>query len=445
MDQKLSWPQKLSFGMGAFGKDLVYGLVATFCMVYFTDVCRIDPVHVGIIFLAARIFDAVNDPVMGLVVDNTRSKYGKFKPWLVIGTVLNAIVLIALFLKFDLSPRGMVIYATITYILWGLTYTIMDIPYWSMIPDLGNTPEERDQVSAIPRLFASAAWMVIGATVLGAVQFLGGGSPAKGYALVALIVAVLFVVCTGITVCALPAAHAAESGEKVEKTSPGQMLRVLFMNEQVMSILFISILFNLMLQFNGGVGVYFFKNVIGNEKLVAPFLSAYSFSQIVGIFCYPILARFIRRDWIIGISSLCAVLTCLMIFLLPDFNFLTTSLASIFFGISTGLLLPILTVLLANGVDYGEKKFGTRNESIIFSTQTFVVKLAGALSGFLIGVGLSLAKYTPDVPLTDQGKWVIRLMMAGLPLLMLLGYLAVYFLFYKSYEERQDLTSVMNP
>lgn len=220
MDQKLSWPQKLSFGMGAFGKDLVYGLVATFCMVYFTDVCRIDPVHVGIIFLAARIFDAVNDPVMGLVVDNTRSKYGKFKPWLVIGTVLNAIVLIALFLKFDLSPRGMVIYATITYILWGLTYTIMDIPYWSMIPDLGNTPEERDQVSAIPRLFASAAWMVIGATVLGAVQFLGGGSPAKGYALVALIVAVLFVVCTGITVCALPAAHAAESGKKWKRLPP---------------------------------------------------------------------------------------------------------------------------------------------------------------------------------------------------------------------------------
>ena len=92
-----------------------------------------------------------------------------------------------------------------------------------------------------------------------------------------------------------------------------------------MSILFISILFNLMLQFNGGVGVYFFKNVIGKEELVAPFLSTYSLFQIAGIFCYPIMARFMKRTWIIGISSICAVITCMMILLLPDFNYVTAA------------------------------------------------------------------------------------------------------------------------
>ncbi len=430
---KLSWPQKLSFGIGAFGKDLVYGLVATFCMVFFTDVCQIDPIVVGIIFLAARIFDAVNDPVMGLIVDNTRSKYGKFKPWLVIGTLTNAVVLTALFLKWDLSPSMMVAYAAVTYILWGLTYTIMDIPYWSMVPDLGDTPAERDQVSAIPRLFASAAWMLIGGSVIWAVKVLGGPSPARGYALVALIVAVLFILCTLVTVYFVPTTHKTENAASApqKKTSLRQMLRVLFLNDQVMCILFISVLFNLMLQFYAGVGIYFFKNVIEKEVLIAPFLSAYSFSQIAGIFCYPILARFIHRTPIIMVSSLCALISCAMIFLLQGFGYYTAIITSIFFGFSTGLLLPILTVLLANGVDYGEKKFGTRNESIIFSTQTFVVKLAGALSGFLIGAGLSLANYVPNAELSAQGKLIIRIMMGGLPLLMLTGYLVIYFLFYK--------------
>ena len=76
----------------------------------------------------------------------------------------------------------MIVYASITYILWGVTSTIMDIPYWAMVPDLGTTAEERDQISAIPRLFASAAWMLVGGSVVGAVKFFGGESPARGYA-----------------------------------------------------------------------------------------------------------------------------------------------------------------------------------------------------------------------------------------------------------------------
>ena len=92
--EKLTWSQKLSFGAGAFGKDLVYSIVATYILVYFTDVCKINPAIVGTIFLVARIFDAINDPIMGLIVDNTHSRFGKFKPWLVIGTLTNAVVLV---------------------------------------------------------------------------------------------------------------------------------------------------------------------------------------------------------------------------------------------------------------------------------------------------------------------------------------------------------------
>lgn len=103
--RKLSWPAKISYGVGVFGKDLVYAIVATFFTYYLTDVCKISPVFVGSLFLAARLFDAVNDPVMGLIVDNTRSRRGKFRPWILLGTILNAIVLAFLFFNPGLSGR----------------------------------------------------------------------------------------------------------------------------------------------------------------------------------------------------------------------------------------------------------------------------------------------------------------------------------------------------
>ena len=102
------------------------------------------------------LFDAINDPVMGLIVDNTRSRWGKFRPWILLGTILNAIVLAFLFFNPGLSGSQQLAYIAVTYVLWGLTYTLMDIPYWSMVPALTDDEKERDVISVIPRI--SPAW-----------------------------------------------------------------------------------------------------------------------------------------------------------------------------------------------------------------------------------------------------------------------------------------------
>ena len=198
--QTLSWRSKLSFGMGAFGKDLVYAIVSTYFMKYLTDVRLVDPMFVAVLFMAARIWDAFNDPFMGMVADNTRSCWGKFRPWILIGTILNAVVLVFLYLDVDLTAGQYAVYVGIMYILWGMTYTIMDIPYRSMVPALTDNENERSQISAIPRFFASMAWLVVGSGGLYIIKYLGSGDQILGFSRFAIAVALIFIVTILLTV-----------------------------------------------------------------------------------------------------------------------------------------------------------------------------------------------------------------------------------------------------
>lgn len=158
----LTKKEKFSFGFGALGKDAICCFVGNFLMFYFTDVLFLAPAFVGTLFFVARIWDAINDPMMGLVVDNTHNRFGKFRTWLLVGTLLNAVVFFAMFNTFGLHGKALYIYVSIAYILYGMTYTIMDVPYWSWLPNLTNDPHERESVSVIPRFFASLAGFSIG-------------------------------------------------------------------------------------------------------------------------------------------------------------------------------------------------------------------------------------------------------------------------------------------
>ena len=132
---KLSFREKYSYGIGALGKDLVYAIVSSYLMIYFTDLVGLSPAFVGTLFLLVRLWDAINDPVMGMIVDNTRTKWGKFRPWILIGTIMNAVILIFLFKRPNLEGTSLYVYYSIIYTLWGMSYTVMDIPYWGLILD----------------------------------------------------------------------------------------------------------------------------------------------------------------------------------------------------------------------------------------------------------------------------------------------------------------------
>jgi melibiose permease len=197
----LTRKQKVSYGTGAVGKDMVYALVSGFLLYYFNVVLGISGAFVGALFMTARIFDAFDDPLMGIIIEKTKTRWGKFRPWLVIGTISNAGVLYAMFsVPEGLSGGPLLIYISVAYILWSTTYSIMDIPYWSMIPAITEAGKERENVSVIARSCAGFGAAIPTALTFPLTKLLGGGNERLGFQYLALGIAVIFVLAISITV-----------------------------------------------------------------------------------------------------------------------------------------------------------------------------------------------------------------------------------------------------
>ncbi len=269
---KLTWKEKLSYGFGALGKDMVCGLIFTFAMIYFTDVLKISAGFVGSLFFFAKFWDAVNDLGMGIIVDNTRTKWGKFRPWLLIGTIVNAVVFVCLFTNWGLSGTSLYVFAAVMYVLWGMTYTIMDIPYWSMLPNLTKDKREREKLSVIPRIFASIGGsLIVGGFGLQIIEFLGKGNDQAGYTRFAWIIAIVFVIAILITVCNVKSADKVDT-MKVEKTSLRQMVHIILKNDQLLVAIGIILTFNFAIQVMNGVSTYYFIYVTGSKEMFSVFL-----------------------------------------------------------------------------------------------------------------------------------------------------------------------------
>lgn len=395
---KLSTKEKYAFSVGAFGKDAIICFSGAFLSYYFTDVLYLAPGFIGILLFFVRIWDAVDDPIIGLLVDNTQSKHGKFKVWLTVGTLLNALAFILLFSNFGFSGKGLYIYATLSYVIYNATYTMMDIPYWSWLPNLTLDPREREKVSVLPRMFATLAALVVSVSGLKLIAFLGDGNERQGFFKVALIVAVVFVGLIAITVFNVPD-RSTSAKKNPHKIHPKEALKVIKENDQLLVLIGILLAFNLSMQILNSFTIYYFKYAIGH----ANYFSLFGWTiipEIIGLAFFPVLTKKVSRQKAFSLACLGVASGLVGLFLVglyaPTNIFLTIGVGSFIkfgLGISTG----VTTVYLADCIDYGEMKFGERNESIISSAQIFVVKVAQAVAGLLIGGGLTVLGYKADV------------------------------------------------
>lgn len=434
---KLTAKQKAAFGIGAVGKDMVYALSASYVMYFYQDVLRLSATFVGLILMIARVFDALNDPFMGVIVAKTRTRWGRFRPWILTGTVLNALVLYALFAAPDLSQAGMMVYFSIAYILWGVTYTMMDIPYWSMIPAVTSTPADRENLSVVGRTCAGVGAALIAMFTMLLVGALGGDSERAGFKYVALIVSIVFVV-TEIVCCA----KMKESNQTEMKTATvKEMFRALFSNDQAIVVVLSIVLINSALYLTSNFVIYFFKYDFGGagwKESYTLFSTIGGAAQILGMMLlYPLLRKKLSNTGVFTLSLVLALggyglLLALCLAGLSG-NLITLCVPGVVVFACNGMLSVLTTLFLSNSVDYGQLKTGRREESVIFSMQTFVVKAASGVAVFLTGIGLDLIGLVGDTEETgavaaqSAGTLLgLRLMMTVLPMLVLLAALLLF-------------------
>lgn len=451
MSRKTKW----IFSVSGIGKDMMFAMSAIMS-IYLVNYAGMNAGFVGIMFMLVRVWDAINDPIMGSIVENTKSRFGKFRPWILIGSILNSIILIFIFINpgFAGDSVAMMIWITIFYLLWGMSYTLMDIPFWSMIPALTDKRSEREEISALTRVFTSIGFFVVNGPYLVIAAFLGAqvldpdmatkADMRQGFLWMAIIVSIIFLVSQVVMVTNVKEKIVVNDEEKV--TLKG-MFRLLKENDQLLVIMLVVVIINFTLYITSSMAYYYIAYDIGDTGLLFPFMTVGGVIQLSGILGYLLLRKKFTRKKIYNISVNVQIGALIGLFL-NAFVFGNSIVLMfvlggiVFFG--QGLLMLLTTVFLADTVEYGEYITNKRSEAVVFSVQTFVVKLATGLSMGVVGIGLTIFGFASSsdgddlLPQSDTTINGIRLLMFILPIF---GMVLARYIFNKKHtltEERYN-------
>jgi melibiose permease/lactose/raffinose/galactose permease len=423
---------RFSFGLGTVGRDMLYSLVSMYLIYYLTDILNLPDSTMwwmAGVFTALRIFDALNDPIMGFLVDNTRSHFGKFKPWIAIGGLLGGILTILFFTDFGLSGTWYIIVFVIVYLAWDLTYGANDIAYWSMLPSLSIDQKEREKIGSFARICANIGMFACVVGILPITEALGGDKKAW------FIFAAAIVLITWAFLC-FPLFGVRENRaivNKQENTSLREMFGVIFKNDQLLFTAISMALFEIGYVTTTSFGVYFFKYAYKDEGMYSVFAAVLGVSQLAALAAFPLFSKKFSRKQLYAFATGLVLLGYVVFFLAP-MNMLVIGIAGVLIFIGQAFIQLLMLMFLADTIEYGQLKLGKRNESITFSVQPFINKIGGAIASGIVAVTLIISGInraaTPD-DVTASGLLTMKLAMLIFPLIIIIAGFFVYLFKYK--------------
>ena len=406
------------FPLGTVGRDMVYNLVTSYLLAFVLYTKKLDAAQLGAItaiMIAARVFDALNDPIMGNIIERTRTKWGKFKPWLVIGILSTSVVI---YLTFNVKLRGwpFVIFFGVMYFLYSITYTMHDISYWGMVPALSSNADRRNQLTARATLFAGIGGLSASALIpmLTTGENAIGGNAITAYGVIALVIAILAPVFLSITVFGVKEIRNYDA-EPVPPVSFQKIWSTITGNDQ---LLWISLILLLQQIGNGivlsGIGQTYIYVEFGYEG------GFFSLFQIVGMavtgflmMFYPAISRRLQRkrfmDIMLAVSAIGYAIMLIPSLVLNkgaatlmgyDLKFVLVTVGYMLANFGQYGFYLIMMISVMNTVEYNELKHGTRDEGIISSLRPFLTKLASALTvaiAYLTYVSFHILQYTNGI------------------------------------------------
>lgn len=448
-EYKTTWREKIGYGVGAIGLDLSYGMFYSFLSYYLSSVLGLKESFLLILTPLARIWDGINDPMMGTIVDNTRTKMGKYRPWIIIGAVCNATVLFLLFTNFGMSGTKLYIYIGFMYVLWGMTNTMADIPYWSMVPSFTSDPSDRNMVSTVARTFSGLGQGIITIATPIVLPLLSSGiTTDKGYSAsgfsrwagICSCLLVLFAV-----ICVLSTKEKHVVYDKKSKFSFKKIFTVIAKNDQLVVFMIVAMLSNAGWYLTSGTAVYYFTDVLGEPTGQSLFQTIGAVGSVLGLLVIPILSKWMSKKKIYQVSLIATILGYVLMYIFGPVLKITIALDISYIISSTGIasMFVAQTIFLADIVDYGEYKNGERNESITFSMKGFLQKMAYTIQTIILFCGLGLVNYNEQITsatkmLNDTTKNAIGFICFGIPPVLILLSLIIFSKKFKLYGELAD-------
>ena len=434
-ENRISLKEKLAYGAGDFGNGFMFDLGQVYLLKFYTDVFGISAYWAGLVFLVSKLFDAFVDTGVGTYVDSRKNigKRGKFRPFILFGTLPLAIVTTISFVSPDLSNSGKLVWAFVTYMLFNACYSIVNIPYGSLAASMTKNPIDRSALASFRSLGSQGALFITGITVIPIVSRFD--NPAVGFPVAIGIMAIIGVIFH--LLCYAGVKEREVVVKKVEKKLPiGRMFGYLFRNRPFLILITLTLFMILANFLKLSVQLFYVQYNLGNANLIGSISTVNIVVALLAIaVTTPIVAKVGKKTAVvIGLTgSIIFEALNYLFFGNTVVTFLTFhAIAYFFFSIPN----TVIWALIADIVEYGEWMSGERTEGIIYSTYSFTRKVSQALAGFLPGIILTAIGYVPNAVQTAGALTGIKLMQFVIPAACSLIALIVFGLFYNLTDKR---------
>ncbi len=402
--------EKVSYGSGLLGQNMIYNFVAMYIMFFFTDILSIPTAVATVIVVVASLWDAINDPMMGVITDRTRTKYGKFRPYMMFGPVIIIVATILCFVNFNLPATSAIIFAGVCYILWGMSYTLCDIPIWAITSTVSTLPEERTSMVTIGKIGGTIGTVIV--TVLSVTVLNAFGGERVGSAYTA--AAIIFAVIGGVAMILAGIKTKERIQPEKEVMSIRKNLKTITSNKPLQALMIALVITNLVNGVRQASQLYFVVYVWGNSEMVTPIGISLVVGMTLGMIIAPKLVKIMEKKNIFFIFSLFGAVTSVV----PMFAQSSVMVGLVFLGLSflsTGVISIICATMLLDAVEYSEWKLGYRGEGIIFSINTFLTKLSATFAKLILGVCLLVIGYVENMDPTPLVQTGISSLMYAVP------------------------------
>lgn len=424
---KLRFREKFAYGFGDLASVLYWQTFMLYFTYFYTDVFLMPAAAAATMFLVTRIWDGINDPIMGAIADRTQTRWGKYRPYLLWMCVPFAIAGVLTFTVPDLGPSGKLIWAYVTFISIMMLYTAINIPYTALLGVISPNSIERTSVSSFKFLFAFAAGIIVSATLLPMVKTLGDGNEVRGWQYTFIIYGIAFVV---FFLIAFFGTRERVQPPRTQTPSLKRDLRELLTNKPWFILLAVTMTFILFIALRNSVTVHYFKYVVGAREVVIPFFGAatYDFETLVSAF--NTVNQVASLIGVIFISSLAGLFGKKKIFMafyaisivsMASFYFLSPEqiglmfLMQIVYAFTSGPLSVLLWAMYADTADYGEWKNGRRSTGLIFSASTMSQKFGWAIGAYVALTLMSSFGFAPNEAQSAGSLGALTLLFSLIP------------------------------